>query len=473
MHDSHPHPTQPSTNHPGSTMKKRHVLLGSLLFAASIASSSSAFAQGETKPDWNEFKINEDLSLSLNGYLYIYNIHNRNSYFTDADAAFTEVSAALGMDFAFKDDYSGQFRFVGTGLYGNPDDYLGVQSSDMQMFMDLANVSLHTQFGGRRLTVTAGLQELMYGDGFLIMDGFSEDRAIWTTPVRSVPALKASLDLGETCSEGSFLDVFISRIRSDFMSLEAYLETGAASATGGTLTGLDLHLQDTGVGTLDLGVFYKDESSSSATDSDTLAISIRDELSLESMPLTLTTELVGQGGQTNVVNGSPGANRVDREAWGGHLTCNWQIADDGYKPYVQGRYVRFSGDSASSTNTSEAFDPMFYGWNDWGEWWIGDMLSFELPHSNSQSYVAEIGMTPTDATKLRLLYVNSSLIKSTSFSSAKGWAHEVDVVLDYAIDDNVFTGVMVGAAIPRSAAEAFNGDDKTNYEAILWVGFSF
>ena len=39
----------------------------------------------------------------------------------------------------------------------------------MEGFVDLANVTWHTEVFDKKLNITAGLQELLYGDGFLIM----------------------------------------------------------------------------------------------------------------------------------------------------------------------------------------------------------------------------------------------------------------------------------------------------------------
>ena len=175
-----------------------------------VAEPDSIVEDIEEEKPWNHFRLNEDVTMSFNGYLSIYHIRNHNSYHLDSNAAFTEISAGLGVDLAFKDEFSGQFRLVGTGLYGRPENYLGVEPEDMETTMDLANVTWHTELMEKPFHITAGIQELIYGDGFLIMDGFSEEQAIWTQPLRSFPAVKGSLDLGD----GHFFDAFAAHVRN-------------------------------------------------------------------------------------------------------------------------------------------------------------------------------------------------------------------------------------------------------------------
>ncbi|MHC4946010.1 MAG: hypothetical protein ACYTG7_23615 [Planctomycetota bacterium] len=267
-------------------------------------------------------------------------------------------------------------------------------------------------------------------------------------------------------------------IRDDYRTLEVYADYLSAFTTyfiEGSLSGSNLHIESMENSVLDFGVFYKDESNSGTgtanPGSDTLALTIRDEISLD--PLTITAEVVRQYGETRVVTGMIGTEDMNRRAWGGQGTVRLQLSDEGIKPYVRGRYAYFAGDR-DSTRGVESFDPLFYGWNDWGTWWIGDMSSFQLPHSNARNIMVEFGCAPTDVSSLRFMYFNTRLDKAVpTFSETKTWSHEINIVYDYFFSDYVFTGVMLGAAEPRAAAEAAYGDDETMFEMITWLGFVF
>ncbi|MFH2002966.1 MAG: hypothetical protein ABIK28_25090 [Planctomycetota bacterium] len=453
-------------------MRKQNLFFIWILLICCCWLSPAIQAQEEEaadKPKWNEFRLNEDVTLGVNGYLYLYHIRNANCYHTERNAAFTEISAGLGFDLNIRDEISGQIRWVGTGLYGRPDNYLLTPSAEMDTFVDLANMTWHNRWESNSLHITAGLQELIYGDGFLIMDGYSETRAIWTTPIRSFPALKASLEVGDDL----VVDAFTAHIRDTFLSQEALLGSGTTFATGGSLHGFNLHSTCCPETVLDFGVFVKEEDGNTMTKSDTVALSIRGEKKINQF--TLTGELVREYGQTNVVEGAVTNNNINRRAWGGHLTGRLDLSDSGLKPYVKARYTYFGGDADSSTKTSEAFDPMFFGWNDWGQWWIGDMTSFSVPHSNARILTGETGLTLTDMSTLRIFYFNTQLLRTQNFSNSKHWSHEVNVVYDYDLGGGAFTGLMAGAARPARAAEQFNAVNhgRVNYELIAWMGFAF
>ena len=131
-------------------IKKKCVIMGMLFLGLLLAVPTAWAQEGEgegkgegEKKDWNKFQVNEDVSISLNGYLYMYHIRNNNAYHTNANAAWTEISAGLGMDFDFRQEVSGQFRAVGTGLFGRPENYLYNDpdvTGDMETMMDLATI---------------------------------------------------------------------------------------------------------------------------------------------------------------------------------------------------------------------------------------------------------------------------------------------------------------------------------------------
>jgi len=274
--------------------KSYSLVMLTLLFSALLfipALSAQVEKDESENADWNRFKIGEDLTLKLNGYLDIYHIRNHNCYFGNRNAAFTEISTGLGVDFDFGKEFSGQARIVGTGLYGRPENYLGTAPMDMDTLFDLANVTYKTELFERPIKLKVGLQHLEYGDGFLVYDGYSETRAIWTTPIRSFPAIKATFDIGEN----NWIDVFAAHVRDTFVSQEGYLINNLANAnTGGSLAGFNLHLMDKIIGTVDFGFFRKDEKKSSLLGSDTLALSLRDEKVIG--PMTFTGDIVRQYG---------------------------------------------------------------------------------------------------------------------------------------------------------------------------------
>ena len=57
----------------------------------------------EDEKAFNEFELGDFLEITAHGDLWLYHIRTTNTYHTDDNAAFTEMTARLGADFAFKD----------------------------------------------------------------------------------------------------------------------------------------------------------------------------------------------------------------------------------------------------------------------------------------------------------------------------------------------------------------------------------
>lgn len=144
------------------------------------------------------------------------------------------------------------------------------------------------------LSVTLGKQNLVYGDGFLICDGYPATRAAWTNPITSFYAMKAVYELEPIKLEG-----FVAMADQDKLSYETYLKDSTTRTGKRNLYGANLHYEKENSGTWDLGIFYKDDASD--LQSDTLAISQRGSYTFDlwsesdTLPqLTLEGEIVDE-----------------------------------------------------------------------------------------------------------------------------------------------------------------------------------
>ncbi len=426
----------------------------------------------------NEFDLGGNFNMTVHGDLWLYHIRTINTYHTSSSAGFTEMTSRLGADFKYRDNLSAQIRLVGMSVHQRPANWIGYDLTgfdDSRSRFDLANIKIEGNLGRQPTSLTVGLQELSFGDGLLIYDGYSEKRTIWTTPVRSFPAVKWSIGF----DENSGIDIFTAYVHEDRVSWEAYLGSGAGMEGGGSLSGFNIH-SDKGspLGETDLGVFYKSERVDRAdnfgmrSNSDTLAVSLRGSRSFNDF--LVTAEVVRQMGETNVIRNTITNNNHGRRAWGGHITVKYDLPDS---LYTQLRYARFSGDSGS-TRTVESFDPFFSGFVDWGSWDLGDMTSNSLTNTNKRVISLEFGFEPTEKTKARAILYNFSLDRTMPFSTSKNWSNEINIVFDYYPTDHFFFGAMVGAVVPGNAAKDFystpaNRNNKTQSEVMAWAGFSF
>jgi len=442
-------------------------------------------SQNAERP-FNEFIIDGFVNITLHADLRLYHIRTNKTYHTDdhnnpigQNAAFTEITARFGADFSLVDSdwLSGQIRIVGTEVDGRPENWTFPRGDhDWGTQVDLANVKLQGDLGGMSTSLTVGLQELSYGDGLLIYDGISEKRAIWTTPLRSFRAVKWTIDPSEACS----IDLFAAEVDDSRLSYEAYLGSGLTFEGGGELYGANVNCPHESLGTFDVGLFYKDEDISAndafngglTPDSDTWALSVRDSKDLGQF--NVTGEIVKQWGRTRVAgNGLPAnASREDRDSWGGHLSLRYNFEISDLSPYLTARYAYFQGDDNDSSDV-ESFDPFYYGFADWGYWYLGDMTSYSLTNTNERAASLEFGFFPTVKTKLRVLLYNFMLDEKTALVDDRSWSNEVNIVFDYYPCDYVFLGLMTGAVVPGAAAEDFYGDNETQTEVMAWVGLYF
>lgn len=439
-------------------------------------------------PEFNEFDLTEFLRLTLHADLWLYSINTHDDYhrsdvqvgrkIEDSDSALLEVTARLGADLNYKDFLGLQLRAVGTSVYYDPDTWtLARETRDWNTRFDLANVSLTGSMGNIKTTTTIGLQELMYGDGLLIYDGYSEKYAIWTSPMRSFPAVKMSMEIDQDYT----LDLFSAMVHKHRQSHEAYLGSGQAIRGGGGLMGVNLNGLDEDIGHFDLGLFFKFEDIDKAdnnnldTNSNTWALSFRDEKEIGG--IKFTGEVIRQWGRTKVVRNTCTNKRHHRRAWGANFTARYDFEDTWGQPFIKGRYAWFQGDRASSDSV-EAFDPFFSDFKDWGYWNLGDMSSFSLPNTNLRAFVLETGFVPVDKTKLRLFLYDLSFDQMMNYSGSPAWSNEINLVFDYMPYDHVFFGCMAGAVLPGSAASKYyetNLDraSEIQTEFMVWAGFSF
>lgn len=447
-----------------------------ILALAAFAAQIPAQPPGPEQPrPWNELELGGFLRAVLHGDLWAYHIRTQNTYHSTKSAALTEFTVRLGAELSLP-DYEwlrGQVRVTAEGVLGRPDNWTAPAREGFGVLLDLASLAVDGTLGPMPFTLTAGRQELAFGDGFLIYDFHSEKRAVWTTPLRSAPALRATLKPVEPLA----LDLFGVLIDEDRLSYEAYLGSGTALQGGGRLYGANARLERDDLGATDLGLFYKNEDFAAGRnggldpDSDTWALTLRHARDIG--PFALSAELVKQWGRTRVVRNAvrPGP-REERDAWGGNAAATLRLGEAEDAPYIRARYAYFGGDRGGSARV-ESFDPFFYGFSDWGTWYLGDMTSYSLTNTNARVAALEFGASPVEQVKLRLLLYDFTLDRKMPFSSSRAWSREANLVVDWFPAEWLFLGTMVGAALPGQAAEDFNGSDETQTEWMGWVGLTF
>jgi hypothetical protein len=456
------------------------LLLCSFLVATGTAVCSDG-ADGpvapQEQPDFNEFNLKDyvgiDIDVELHASMVVSSVWVNNPGYSSGNAMFVENVVGVGAEFWYGEHLKAEFRVVGSDVHRRPRDWTNPQRTDWGTRTDIAYVQLSAESLGN---LTVGYQEICYGDGLLISDGFADKRAVWSNRIRSFPAVRWQKEI----LRGFTLDLFTAIVHDNYLNYEAWLGDRVRTEGGGNVSGANLKILDEETfGEIDVGLFFKedkiedDDPLNRDPNSDTWALSLRDSVTWEDF--TFTGEIVKQWGRTKVVGSTLTNDRHPRSALGGHATVQYDIPEVSFEPYVRARWAQFQGDSPSSS-TVEAFDPFFSGNQTWGTWYMGDMSSYFYPNSNKRVIMVEGGLVPVEKTRIRLIYYDISFDqKMRNLSGSPQWSNEINLIFDYKLCDksNSFVGLLLGATTPGGAAEAYFGDDRTQKEVAVWAGFSF
>jgi len=181
---------------------------------------------------------------------------------------------------------------------------------------------------------------------------------------------------------------------------------------------------------------------------------------------------VPEFGRTNVIDNSLGTRRRDREAFGGHADLIFGFEKIPLSPEVKLRYAYFSADNPD-TDKNEGFDPLFYGFRDWGEWFMGSINSYNLYNTNERVFMFELSLHPTKQTKVRLFYYDFLLNRQIIADAGKNFSREINLVFDWFPKDWFFCGVEFGLAHPLKAGKAYAGANDNTMEVVSWMGVKF
>ena len=417
----------------------------------------------KVKPSWTDM-------ITLKGSLYEYYFSQNNNYFGKSSSHFLETTGRLGADIRVSEQISAELQFVAENAIGDAGDYTGVTTDDWNVELELANITYSNIFD-TPVSLTAGRQNLMYGDGFLICDGYTDMRANWTASITSFYAIK-----GVYKTDPVQIDAFAALVDSDYFSTETYFSNGSLHTGKRNLYGGNVHIDKWG--TWDLGVFYRNDYSD--LQSDTIAFSQRGSYTFDLWPessgmpqITVTGEIVEEFGKTKVKDYTLVSSRQDRQAFGGHLDTKFTFEKLPMSPYLMARYIYLPGDNPDTSETNEAFDPMYYGFSDWGTWIIGDINSYNLFNYNERVAMGEIGFSPTSNTSLRAQYFYVKLDRPFQADHGKEWSQEVDLIFDYFLNDHFFFGAALAYSKPSDAAKGYFGNKRDTYEFMVWSRVHF
>jgi hypothetical protein len=165
---------------------------------------------------------------------------------------------------------------------------------------------------------------------------------------------------------------------------------------------------------------------------------------------------------------------LDSNAW--TFQGAYELSGVAWKPKFTYRYAFFEGDDPT-TAANEAFDPLFLGFYDWGQWWQGEIAGeYALSNSNLTSHLFRVHVTPIEAIGTGLLFFDFGLDQPATFGEGvtdEDVAFEVDWYMDWKLNQNFTLSFVAAFANPGPAFEqAFDRTKNFTY-GMVYVAYAF
>jgi len=309
------------------------------------------------------------------------------------------------------------------------------QGDNQNVQLDLGYITLDNMFG-YPVKATLGRQEILFGEGFLIGDGYNGVTTTnWLAYGESIRAAFDALRLTYSAKPYT-VDIFTAKLANDF--------TQKPIAGDTNLRGININYAYLDIATFDLGYFVKNNGNTGVTRaSDTKALSLSGKGSIPSVPgLTLKGEYVWEGGSR--ATGNATERDLNARAW--YTGAKYTLQDNPYQPYFGATYLFKSGDKYGSdvtkgTGDYNQFDSLYPDFEDFGT--IANLLDVSTGNfndTNLKAWKLTAGLKPTEALSLDLAYVILKRDKTlANVDDALG--NELDAFLTYDYTEDVQFGL--------------------------------
>lgn len=291
------------------------------------------------------------------------------------------------------------------------------------------------------LDISGGRQDLQIGNGWLFQDGnfdaFS-DNAFWLGP------------------RTAFRNTGIVTLSNDLFGFTGFYVKGDSDNDRAEVAGADL------VFTTDYGTFGLLYAEIRDSDEAEFARRGMEMVSLRALDVPIpAVEGLTLSGEYTEQFGGKGGNDFDAQGYYGQISYSFPGLR--FEPTLSYRYSKFSGQDGSSDIT--AFDPLFYGAQDWGTWVQGEIVGeYLLFNSNQRSHMVHLSGSVNEKVGIGAIYYRFDLDKKDYFGTpvtSKKFADEINFYVDWEVDDNLSVGALAGVAFPGSAAkQAFGSNDN-------------
>lgn len=433
------------------------------LLAVALLSSSSAMAGYSFESGGLEGEVNLTASaaalFSRNSNFGLGRLDTRTGEIGAKHATWQElaVKPALTLQYHLGPDFDLLVggSVVGASTFGDGDAGGFTRSSDGRVGVEEA----YAGFRAGQWRFTAGRQDYMIGQGFIVMDGnldMHNDGAYWLGP-RTAFRDSAVLDWsGEALSAQAFT------LRSDdhlgdyrMTGLNADYQLGELATLGAMAMKLD----------------SEERSSNLAAPREGMKVYNLRALNVVLPGLSDLT----LNGEYAVQRGSGEGTEFDAKAW--YLGGEYRFSQLPLQPRLGYRYAYFSGDNDLGDNRQKSWDALSKGYIDWGTWLIGDITgNYLLNNSNQKVHTWSLKSEVAPGVTLGTLYHRFSLDEQNLFGapvSSKRFADEHALFVDWSPSANLSTSLSYNWVKAKSAVKEFFGNDRDFSALQLYVTYRY
>jgi hypothetical protein len=165
-------------------------------------------------------------------------------------------------------------------------------------------------------------------------------------------------------------------------------------------------------------------------------------------------------------------DELNAAAW--YLSAGYGWDNVMWKPTLTYRYAAFEGNNPNSSK-SQDFDPLFYGFYDWGYWYQGEILGeYVLSNSNLNSHMVRLSADPLDSIHVNLFYYKFKLDNADGFGvQSSDFADEWNLTVDWTVNDSFALSVVGAYAKPDDAAKEYTGGDDDWSYGMAYATYTF
>ncbi|MGE5833939.1 MAG: alginate export family protein, partial [Acidobacteriota bacterium] len=158
------------------------------------------------------------------------------------------------------------------------------------------------------------------------------------------------------------------------------------------------------------------------------------------------------------------------------LQGTYELGSVRWTPALTYRYAFFQGDNPR-TNRSEAFDPLFPGFYDWGSWWQGEIAGeYFLSNSNLKSHLVRAHVSPAEPLEGGLMFYKFIADRPASVAprvTSSDLALEIDAYVDWKLNQNFAISFLGAFADPGKAVQQATGRTKNFAYGMVYVAYSY